>query len=756
MNPSNNSDRKLSAVLFADIEGFTSNLQKDENQTHNWVNRFKESFQSLTKQFQGKVVQFYGDGCLCIFDSSVDAVNCAIILQKSFNSTPKIPVRIGIHSGDIIVQEDGVFGDSVNIASRVETIGIPGSIIITNRIFTDIKNKNEFVCKPLGKYQFKNVEERIELFAIDTEGLVVPKGKLYSKQNGNSNSLSRILLSVGVLLMLLIAYSLIKSNKIDKNENQESLIGIWNFKNKTGLEDFDLMEEMVVDRIIHGITYNELAKVVRGDEVLKYSKTAMSSIVPFSELLSFNEDLIVQEVISGNFYIDNDNLVFDCVIEDVQTKKVVKGIESVSCSKLNPMDCIEELRQKIMGFIATRKSRTLNELRETSIPKYDAFKQFSLGKNIEGRERKNIEKAIYHFNRAIEIDPNYFEPRVWQVSKYITLGNFLKADSLINTINESFLDVDLRQKNLLNFYDAWLAGQQDLAYKYFSAECELSPYDIATNTSAIVMALQFVNNLEDAFRLYNQISESDIDYTKPNAGRTRLYLKLYMDLKSGDLETASQTSKLLIESGALTEGVLNLIIKLYVSQSDWEILDSFLEKQSVGKYIDGRLYLTTAKELSLLGKSAETKKYVAAAFTKHHETLTTTIEGQLHFLNMDIDNATLSFEESINAENTPKRNIDLSKSYLAGIYLRNENQDKAKSLIKYFLNQNKQYAFGSPEYHLARAYLIGNDQDKALELLKKSLSQGHRFHFYSFDNDFMFLSIKNRPEFKKLLDYWND
>ena len=115
---------KLSAVLFADIAGYTAMMQEDEKTALQLINKFKKDIEKQTEKFNGRIVQYYGDGCLLTFESSTDAVDCAISMQHVFSESPVIPVRIGIHMGEIMFRNNGAFGNGVNIASRIESMGI--------------------------------------------------------------------------------------------------------------------------------------------------------------------------------------------------------------------------------------------------------------------------------------------------------------------------------------------------------------------------------------------------------------------------------------------------------------------------------------------------------------------------------------------------------------------------------------------------------------------------------------------------------
>jgi len=166
--------RQLTVVMFADIVGYTALMQHDEAGAINLLERFKEELNLTIKECQGEIVQFYGDGCLAVFTSAADAVSSATILQEEFGTPPPVPVRIGIHLGDVLFKEGNIFGDCVNITSRIESMGIPGAVLLSDAIKKQINNKPEFQLSSLGHVEFKNVDEPMEIFALSNKGFKVP------------------------------------------------------------------------------------------------------------------------------------------------------------------------------------------------------------------------------------------------------------------------------------------------------------------------------------------------------------------------------------------------------------------------------------------------------------------------------------------------------------------------------------------------------------------------------------------------------
>ena len=176
-NKQTSSERRLVAILFADIEGYTAIMQKDEESASILLRRFQNETEEKVKAHDGRIVQFYGDGVLCIFQNPLEAIRCAITLQMTFKTDPSVPVRIGIHSGTVVFEGAKIFGDSVNITSRIESMGIPGAVLFSKKVRDDIKNQSDFNMVSLGSFEFKNVDEPLEVFALANEGFQVPKMK---------------------------------------------------------------------------------------------------------------------------------------------------------------------------------------------------------------------------------------------------------------------------------------------------------------------------------------------------------------------------------------------------------------------------------------------------------------------------------------------------------------------------------------------------------------------------------------------------
>lgn len=166
--------RQLSAIMFTDLAGYTAMMQEDEINAKGLRDRHRKILEREISDHDGKILQYYGDGALSVFNSTISAATSAVSIQKA-SITGKIPLRIGIHTGDVVIEDDGVYGDGVNIASRIESFATSGSVMISDKVFDDLKNHPSFQPSLMGEFELKNVKRPVEVYALTNDGLVVPQ-----------------------------------------------------------------------------------------------------------------------------------------------------------------------------------------------------------------------------------------------------------------------------------------------------------------------------------------------------------------------------------------------------------------------------------------------------------------------------------------------------------------------------------------------------------------------------------------------------
>lgn len=161
---------QLAAILFADIVGYTAMMQENEEDAVEKVNRFRESVELIAEELNGKIIQYYGDGSLLLFQSSTEAAEFAKLLQEDLYNDPRIPVRIGIHMGDVLVHSGNIFGDVVNIASRIQALAPVGGVYISEMVYRNIANKKELEAIFVREEKLKNVKSPVRIYQLLTEG----------------------------------------------------------------------------------------------------------------------------------------------------------------------------------------------------------------------------------------------------------------------------------------------------------------------------------------------------------------------------------------------------------------------------------------------------------------------------------------------------------------------------------------------------------------------------------------------------------
>jgi formylglycine-generating enzyme required for sulfatase activity/class 3 adenylate cyclase len=193
--------RRLAAIVAADIAGYSRLMELDEEGTHGRVKRIERDLvEPSIAEHHGRLVKTTGDGFIAIFDSPVEAVRCGIVIQQNmFGRNAALPrdhwieFRIGVNLGDVIIEEDDVYGDGVNIASRLEGIAEPGEVFISGGIYEQIKNKLVCGYESLGDRKVKNITDPVRVYRV------LPDPAAFSKTRRQRET-ALIFLLAGILL----------------------------------------------------------------------------------------------------------------------------------------------------------------------------------------------------------------------------------------------------------------------------------------------------------------------------------------------------------------------------------------------------------------------------------------------------------------------------------------------------------------------------------------------------------------------------
>src|SRR5215472_14581239 len=169
--------RRLTAILAADVAGYSRLMGADEEGTHERLQtHLRELVNPKIADHRGRIVKNTGDGFLAEFQSVVDAVRCAVEVQRGMiDREPEVPedrrirFRIGVNLGDVIAEGEDIFGDGVNIAARMEGLAEPAGILISNTVYDHVRDRLPFAFEDLGEQQVKNIARPVRVYALRPE-----------------------------------------------------------------------------------------------------------------------------------------------------------------------------------------------------------------------------------------------------------------------------------------------------------------------------------------------------------------------------------------------------------------------------------------------------------------------------------------------------------------------------------------------------------------------------------------------------------
>jgi TolB-like protein len=154
--------------MFTDISGYTSLMNKDEKKALQIIEKNDKLHELSLKKHHGRLIKKMGDGTLCCFSSTIEAVECALSIQKEVPKYKQFNLRIGLHLGDIVFRDNDIYGNGVNIASRIQSFAGNGEIYISDQVYESIKNHKNFQCESIGERNLKNVNKPVLIYKVLT------------------------------------------------------------------------------------------------------------------------------------------------------------------------------------------------------------------------------------------------------------------------------------------------------------------------------------------------------------------------------------------------------------------------------------------------------------------------------------------------------------------------------------------------------------------------------------------------------------
>ncbi|MEP7164329.1 MAG: tetratricopeptide repeat protein [Ferruginibacter sp.] len=361
--------RQLAAVMFADMTGYTAMMQEDEQRAKTLRDRQRQTLETLIPGHNGKIIQYFGDGTLSIFDSAIDAIQSAIKIQTALQKEPKVALRIGIHSGDIVYDQEGVYGDCVNLASRIEALSVPGAVLFSDKVYDEVKNQAGIKTNLLGRFNLKNVKRQVEIYAVANEGLVIPSAAQVGMKAG-----------------------------------AEKTIAVLPFVNMSADPDNEYFSDGISEEILNALTRVEGLQVTartssfsfkgKNEDVRQIgAKLGVSTILEGSVRRAGKKIRITAQLINtaDGYHIWSE--VYDSDLEDIFQVQ-----DEISLKILNRLK--EDFTEKKAEHIVKAPTENL-----------DAYNLYLQGRYHWNRSNpEDSIKAIKHFEEAISIDPQFAFP----------------------------------------------------------------------------------------------------------------------------------------------------------------------------------------------------------------------------------------------------------------------------------------------------------------------------------------------------------
>ena len=397
-------NRQLAAILFTDIVGYTAMMQQDEqlavDVTRHYITVLKESVAS----HHGKILNDYGDGSLCSFSSATEAMRCAIEMQQQLQKEPRVPLRIGLHVGELFFEGDKVMGDGVNVASRIQSLGIANSILFSAEINNKLKNQSEFKSVSIGRFHFKNVDESMEVFALNKDGFVVPdKKKIEGKLQEKKTNQKKIIFTVSLLLLAIASFFLYRQyfNKAVFTGKEKS-IAVLPFETISSEKENEYITDGFTTDIIGKLSKLSGLSTVPGWARVKGFKNTVKTLKEIAD------ELGVTAILTGTFQRLADKLHITASLYDVNTGKTLWNTDDDR--KWEDILTIQgEVAKKIVSLLSAQ----LTPEEESGIKKQytenaEAYNYYIKGRYFwDNRTKISFDSAEVNYKKAITLDPNY-------------------------------------------------------------------------------------------------------------------------------------------------------------------------------------------------------------------------------------------------------------------------------------------------------------------------------------------------------------
>ncbi len=478
---------RLAAIMFTDIVGYTALMGSDEERAFEVLQSNRDIHIQFVKKYDGTLIKEMGDGMLISFDLASDAVRCAIEIQIACREI-NIPLRIGIHEGEVVFKGSDVFGDGVNIASRLQASTDEGCIAISESVYRDVKNKADISTQFIEERSLKNVDEPIRMYNVCCEEPPVRRSLVGNFVHDQRKpiitrllrTITPVIITVVVAIIIFITYG---GTSIPFKERDWIVIS--DFENLTNETIFDHSLNTAFTLGINQSRYLNVLTRQRMSETLK--RMEKGNITNIDE--ETGREIAIREGV-GIFIVPTiskvgTQYILTAKILDAKTANILKSEVLYAKSEDGIIEKLDQLSKKIrrsLGESSKKISDQSKPLKKVTTTSLQALKQYSLG--IESHLRLDFEKARIHYENAIRLDSNFTAAKA-------SLGNLLfekfDRDEGRKWLDEAILSIDNltdREKfGVLAFYAANVENDLDKGIGYTKKRIGLYPDDPAAHNN---------------------------------------------------------------------------------------------------------------------------------------------------------------------------------------------------------------------------------------------------------------------------------
>jgi adenylate cyclase len=410
--------RKLTAILSADVEGYSRLMGEDEDATIRTLTTYRELMSTIIQKHRGRVVDSPGDNLLAEFGSVVGAVRSAVEIQEELSvrntelpDNRRMEFRIGVNLGDVVEEGERIYGDGVNITARVEELAEGGGICISGTVYDSIKNKLSVGYESLGEHKVKNIKEPVRVYRMrvgpDVAALGVRKGKKLVMKRWHWAALTAMVaLVVGAVAMWNFYFRLpsIEPASMEKMAyplpDKPSIV-VLPFDNLSGDPEYDYLADGISDNIITALSYIPQMFVIARNSSMIYKEKPV-------KVQQVSEELGVRYVLEGSVLKSEDKVRITAQLIDALTGGHLWS-ERYDRDLKDLFDLFDEITQSVTVALQVKlthgeqarmwyKSTHSLEAWGYTVKGLGPFYYFTKEAMVKSREL---------FERAIEIDPEY-------------------------------------------------------------------------------------------------------------------------------------------------------------------------------------------------------------------------------------------------------------------------------------------------------------------------------------------------------------